>query len=1082
MRRFLSLFTMLMLCGILAFAQSRVVTGRVTDKNGKPIPFASVLIKGSNTGVQTDINGEYSIRVNTGDVLVVSSQSFDSNEFTMGTGNTQIVSLDQKVNTIQEVIVTSAFQTKRTLRSQSSNVQNVSSEQLNTVRATNINNALAGKVAGAQIRSQSAVALGRETAVRLRGENGLGAGSGPIYVVDGTVIPSAGDINMDDVEDVTILQGPAAAGLFGPDGSNGAIVITMKRARKNQPGIGIEINSGVVFDKIYITPNYQNAYSGGVNDEFIKYEYRAGDPEGWKALDGKRFHDYSDDASWGPRISGQEYIPWYAWYPGSEYSFKTASLTPQPTNVKDFFNTGVTATNNVNFSKAGEAFSLRASYTNLDVKGLIPNSYLKRNTLNTNFSINLGSKIILSTSINYVQQSRNAENDDAYSNQSTGSFGSWFHRDLDINKLRELKDLRSPEGIYASWNHANPGEYTSARPKDFYGANYWFNPYTYFEKIQNPDNRDRIYGDASVTYKFNNDFNIRGSYRKNQLTTTSSQLYPIELENSANQSSFNPYENTGTAAYGVGSSHSNRQNYELVGTYHKKVKDFELNSNAGVAIVKTTARTFNLNTKGGINVPGLYSLGNSKNPITNSFRTDGNPETITNFKRRGIFVRADLGFKNMAFVEGTYRRDYASSEPADSKGIDTKSIGASFVLSDLVKNKSVLSYAKIRGSFGQILNTLNPYDLNTVYLPSAQLFNGNFLISEPNALVDPKLQGATNNEKEIGIETRFFKNRFGFSATYWDRTNKNFPVNVAVTSSTGYSSIRTNAGEIAKTGVDLQVFVIPVRKDNLEWNINATWGRLIKNEVVKIAPGITRITSASGSFAGSSAAYTVSEVGKPWGQMFGVGIKRNAAGVPVLTGDGFFIKQNDVNFGSVLPKYTGGVQSTLTLFKNFTMNVNVDFSYGGKFFSLSDHWGTFSGLTARTAGLNDKGIAVRDAIADGGGVHSVGVDTSGKTIDVYVDAFDYFHQFRSARISETFIKDLTFVKLREFSLGYKLPVERMGVSKYVKNATFSIIARNPWLIYAKSRDFDPSEISNVHGEDGQLPGTRSMGVNLKLGF
>jgi hypothetical protein len=164
------------------------------------------------------------------------------------------------------------------------------------------------------------------------------------------------------------------------------------------------------------------------------------------------------------------------------------------------------------------------------------------------------------------------------------------------------------------------------------------------------------------------------------------------------------------------------------------------------------------------------------------------------------------------------------------------------------------------------------------------------------------------------------------------------------------------------------------------------------------------------------------------------------------------------------------------------MNVNVDFSYGGKFFSLSDHWGTYSGLTARTAVLNDKGNSIRDAVADGGGVHVVGVDTSGKAVDIYVDAQEYYHQFRAARISEVFIKDLTFVKLREFSIGYKLPVERMGVSKYIKNATFSVIARNPWLIYAKQSDFDPSEISNVHGEDGQLPGTRSVGVNLKLGF
>ena len=149
---------------------------------------------------------------------------------------------------------------------------------------------------------------------------------------------------------------------------------------------------------------------------------------------------------------------------------------------------------------------------------------------------------------------------------------------------------------------------------------------------------------------------------------------------------------------------------------------------------------------------------------------------------------------------------------------------------------------------------------------------------------------------------------------------------------------------------------------------------------------------------------------------------------------------------------------------------------------MSDFWGTFSGLTARTATLNDKGNSIRDAVADGGGVHVFGVDNTDKAVDYYVDAQSYYHQFRESNIAEGSIYDLSFVKLREFSLGYKLPVERMGIGKYLKGATFSVIARNPYLIWSKTRDFDPSEISAVQGEDGQYPGTRSMGVNLKLNF
>ena len=1093
MRRFLSLFTMLMLCGVLAFAQVRVVTGRVIDNTGKPVPFASVIVKGAKTGVQTDVNGEYSIRVNTGDVLQISQTNFDVAESIVGTGSTVTTELALKSNTIKEVIVTSAFQTKRTLRSQASNVQNVSSEQLNTVRASNVNNALAGKVAGAQIRSQSAVALGRETTIRLRGENGLGAGGGPVYVVDGTVMPSANDINPDDIDNITVLQGPAGAALFGPEGANGAIVVTTKRARKNAPGVGIEINTGITLDKVYITPDYQNSYSGGTNSDMIKYEWQPGQPDAWKALDGKYYHNYDDDASWGPRMNGQEYIPWYAWYGGHERSFKTAKLTPQANNAKDFYNTGITKTTNISFSKATENTNVRVSYTNLDVKGLIPNSYLKRHTLNTNFTVNLSSKLTLGASINYINQRRNADGDDGYANQSSGSFNQWFHRDLDISILRELRGLKTPEGIYATWNINNPDSYNPNNKVGFYGANYWFNPYTWFDLVQSFDERNRLYGDVSMTYKFNNDFSIKGTYRRQQLTTSSYDIYPSELQASGTQTGLNPYGETTAetqlAAYHAGQSTSVRQYYEGLASYTKKVRDFQINANAGFVFQKQNLRTFDANTSGGLVLPGVYSLGNSVNAVRNSTLTAANPassnnfEDVTSYKSRALFVRADFGYKNWAFIEGSFRRDYASAEPVNSH-IDTKSIGASFVFSDLIKNKSILSYGKLRASWGQVLNTLSAYDLDTYYQINGS-FNTNPLMTVPNGLIDPALHGANNIEQEIGLELRFLKNRVGATVTYYTRTNKDFPVGVTLSTTTGYSSNRTNAGEVKKTGVEVQLNATILKYKNLEYEATATWAYRLKNEVVSIAPGITRLVSAAGSYGPTTtnpiSAWTVSEVGAEWGQMHGTGIKR-INGKPVLNPDGTFVSEADVNYGSVLPRYTGGVQNSVTLFKNFVLNVNIDYSSGGKFFSLSNYWGDFSGLTARTAALNDKGNSVRDAVEDGGGVHVIGVDDAGKDYDVYVDAKTYFDQFYSSKISEKHVYDLTYVKMRELSVGYKFPVERMGVGKYIKGATLSVIGRNLWLIYSKTRDFDPSEISGVQGENGQFPGTRSIGVNLKLNF
>ena len=409
----------------------------------------------------------------------------------------------------------------------------------------------------------------------------------------------------------------------------------------------------------------------------------------------------------------------------------------------------------------------------------------------------------------------------------------------------------------------------------------------------------------------------------------------------------------------------------------------------------------------------------------------------------------------------------------------------SFVFSDLTRKfLPFISYGKIRGSIGQMIEPLATYQLNRNYTIGVNQWNGNFLTTEPDNLPDPNLRGSTNTERELGLEMRFLKNRVGFNVTYWDRTNKDFPINTGVPAQTGVTTLSVNAGEIAKKGWDVTAFVKPVATNNLEWEITGTWGYLTKNEVVSIYPGINRVVTASGAFSGTSSAYLVSEINQPWGQLFGGGITK-INGKPQLTSAGLFIRQADTKFGSALPQYTGGVQNNFTLFKNFTINVNIDYSYGGKFFSLSDFWGTFSGLTARTIGrasCRERGIPVRDPVADGGGVHVFGVDATGKDVDYYVDAQTYFHQFRNGNISENSVYDLTFVKLRELSIGYRIPVDKLGIGKYVRTAVFSVVSRNPWLIYSKTRGFDPSEISAAYGEDGQLPGTRSFGVNLKLGF
>lgn len=259
----------------------------------------------------------------------------------------------------------------------------------------------------------------------------------------------------------------------------------------------------------------------------------------------------------------------------------------------------------------------------------------------------------------------------------------------------------------------------------------------------------------------------------------------------------------------------------------------------------------------------------------------------------------------------------------------------------------------------------------------------------------------------------------------------------------------------------------------------------MKNPVTKIIEGQDKLLLGAGSF-GTRYARAFQEINKDWGQLIGGGFTTNAQGQKLINPTTGLYVSGDANYhwGSIVPKITGGFQSLMT-FKDFTLNLSLDYQFGGKFFSLTESWGMFSGLLDYTASTNDRGKNVRDPLSEGGGVRVTGVSSvDGKTpVDTYVDGFTYFHQFYSSSIAAPFVHSLSFVKMREISLGYNLPVQRWGLtSKWCKAANIAVIARSPFMIYRETQNFDPSEISDIYGENGQLPPVRSVGFNLSFTF
>ncbi|HAQ18474.1 MAG TPA: hypothetical protein DCR40_04470 [Prolixibacteraceae bacterium] len=1088
----LKLFYMKKIALLLAFfaiglqalvAQTREISGKVTSvDDGGSIPGVSVSVKGTTLGTITDMEGVFRLKVpQDAKTLVFSFVGMTTQEVTLTGASSYSVTLESEVVKVQEVIVTSGYGIKRAPKSSSALNQVVTADKLTVVRQTNVNNAIAGKVSGIQFQGQSAAALGRTGNIRLRGDGGFSTGSGVLYVVDGTVLPNSNDINMDDIEDISVLSGPSAAAILGSQGANGAIIITTKRAKMNaRQTMDVEINSGFLASSIYIMPNYQNDYAGGNVQDMYRYSYKSTDPVEWKTLDGKYYPDYSDDASWGPRMAGQEYIPWYSWYPGSKYTGTTTALVPQPTNSRDFFDTGLTYNNSVAISKASEGFNFRAVIGNISVKGLLPQTTLNKTTFTVKTTYDINKNLTFGANVNFFTTSTQGEFDDGYSNQSTGSFNQWFHRNLDMNKMKELKDLRTPDGIWASWNHNNPTSYDPNNTKPFYAGNYWYNFYKWFDLVKIPSRADRLFGDISLNYKIMDGLSVKATYRRQQNNTWAEAMYSSDLMDSGTQTTGNSPEAKGY--YSTSTSYSTRENIESLVSYTKTFNDFKVNANLGTDFFSSVYKYNAAQTVNGLNIKNLYLITNSKDqPRISNDRY--------NEKYRAAFARGDVGYKDFLFAEFTLRNDWYSVLPSDNNSILSKSFGGSFVFSDLLE-LSWLNFGKVRASWGEIPTAIGVYSYpGFAYGVGANQWNGNFLMSTPDQLVDPNIRGAVKTQKELGLELRFFESKAGITATFWDGSENDIPYAISIANYSGFGSKYLNTGKILKQGVDLALNLKPVNFSNFSWDFNATFAYLMKMDIERIAEGVERFTvqgqwtTATGE-SRSGTPVMVHAVGHAWGEIFGAGKTIDeATGLPLLTSDGYYVSDKNKYFGNVLPKVTGGVQNTFKIMKDFTLTMNFDYQFGGKFFSLSDMWGTYSGLTAKTSGLNDLGNPIRDAVANGGGIHVFGVDqTTRKPVDMYVEAQSYWHGTYDNQYYDEYVHDLTYIKLRELSIGYNVPVNRIGLNKYAQSVNISLIAQNPWLIYAKTKDFDPSEISRAGGETGQLPGVRSFGANIKINF
>ena len=1030
---------------VAALAQERTVTGTVTSsEDGLPIPGASVKVKEApSVVVASGPDGKFSLRVPAnGRTLVITYLGFLSKEVAISANGLVNVSLIPNTQTLGEVVVTSALGVSRTERSVGTAQQSLKAEEITQARQPDLNTALAGKIAGVQVLGGSGARFGTSS-IRIRGINSIAGGADPLFVVDGVVVPST-SVNMDDVEDLTVLKGPAATSLYGQRGDQGVVVIKSKAPSKK--GFGIDVNHSTTFENVAVLPKFQNEYGGGASQNWSTFVFNpATDPAALSAMNGARYYNYSYDESWGPKFDGKPYAPFYAW---NKFDPDYAKQTPYvafKNNIRDFYETGIENNTNVAFSQATDKFSTRVSYTNLNRTGVSPNTNMDANRLSFNSVFTPLSKLKFAANVNYNVINYFNRPAEGYGTQTAGSFNQWFHRDVDIEKL---KNYKNPDGTYTSWNITSP---RNVAPK------YWDNPYTEAYENTATSNSSRIFGFLQASYNFipelTLDFTAKGNYSsgRGEGRTASGT---INLE-----------------SYNTNQSRSRENNYVVDLLFKKDVGDFSFNAGAYGELRINYDEAISVSTAGGFTVPNYYNISASKDrPNTSS--------SYSNKKVRSLYAFGSAGFKNFLFLDLNIRNDWSSSLPNANNSYLYGGGSLAFVFTDLLPKSDIFSFGKASFAFGRTGSDIGPYNIYQVY-SSAGFYGTNPSLTVPNQIPNENLKPALSDALEAGVELKFLKNRLRLNANYFDRTSRDQILSVTLPSTTGFSSALINAGEVSSKGWEFSVGGTPIKTSSFTWDLNANFSTN-KNKIVELYPGVDNFQFGSFGYQGTPLIRVERRVDHTWGEIVAGGFKRDANGNTLIDDDGMPVIEEGHNLGTFVPKITGGFTSSVT-YKNFTAGFSLDFQVGGKLFSVTNGNLEGSGLAEVTAGLNDKGNPKRDPVANGGGILIPGIrESDGKPNTTYVDPQDYYEgHIPYAWQERTY--DATYVKLREVTLGYNLPSKLVSRFK-AQRASISLIARNPWLVYSKIKGIDPSESAGNWIEGGQLPGTRTIGLNLRITF
>lgn len=1076
----------------------RRVSGKVLDAETKePLLGAVIRVKGTKVGtVVRRSDGEFSIDVPTtsSQILVVSLVGKVTEEVNVAGKDNVTIYLKNDVLELQKVVVT-AVGIEREKRSLGYTTQEISGSSISQNREQNLVNALVGRIAGVQINSSSG-SPGTAAYVRLRGVNSISFNNQPAFVVDGVLIDNSDyasftnasnaaeqtagnsvnnvdqvsrilDINPDDIESINVLKGAAATSLYGLAASAGAIVITTKKGRRDGT-VNVQYSYNTTFDQVNKLPELQNKYSQGINGTYRPPSTREG--ASWGALIDTLRYDQSTPNPWDNNgtIRGVSAAP------------NGKPVIPYD-NPKNFFVTGGTATHSLTISSGSSWGSYYFGINNSRTTGIIPLTNFERTSLRLNGDINIRSDLKIMGAAQYVR-----------------SGGRRVQKGSNISGVM-LGLLRTPPTFDNSngygtdaINHPDAYSFPDGRQRTYRGYGVYDNPFWTITQNAYTDATDRLIGSAQIDYYPESWFGQEWIGDFSLTFRVGTDLYATQEKNVI-------AVNSQTAPAGrvvLGDVRNRNINADLLLTFKRELtSDMQVRLTLGSQIFHNDFLSQGI-IGDQLTVRGFYDISNAVS--TTPYASNGT------LRRLGTFFDAQLSFREMLYLNGSYRVERSTTLPKDKNAFGYGNVAASFVFSELFKeDESFLSFGKLRVSYATVGSDAPLYALTTPYtratlsdgwigVPIQWPLNGVPAFMQAATLGNNTLRPEKREEIEAGLELKFLDNRIGLDLTWYRTRNIDQILQVPITPTTGYPAQFLNAGIMNNTGIEAVLHLVPYR--DADWNVSLDVNfSTFNNTVESLAPGIETIL-LSGFVGGSVRAVA----GQAYGQIYGPGWKRDPQGRIVVDTSGLpIVDPTERSWGSFIPDWIAGANLTVS-YSNLSLTAILDWKQGGKMWNgtrgaliffgtakVTENRGTMNGTYADITIVNGVVQGVVEKRDEQG---NVTYEPNQKPLPNGLDQNFWRGRANSFTANNIgpFVEDAGWIRLREVTVSYRLPTAITNALGFVKGLDIFVTGRNVFLS-TKYTGVDP-ETSLVGAVNGQgidyfnNPGIRSYGFGIRASF